>query len=31
MVGRGEAPRIGLATPWFIDDRGEGPGDFFRW
>lgn len=27
MVGRGEAPRIGLATPWFI--RGEGPGDFF--
>ena len=23
MVGRGDALRIGLATPWFIDDRGE--------
>lgn len=29
MVGSGDIPRIGLATPWFIDDRGEGPGDFF--
>lgn len=28
MVGRGDVTRIGLATPWFIDDRGDGPGDF---
>lgn len=29
MVGRGDAPRMGLPTPWFIEDLGEGPGDFF--
>lgn len=29
IVGSGDIPRIGLPTLWFIDARGEGPGDFF--